>query len=286
MAALETLPPFIHIETTNVCNARCTMCSYPIMERQKGYMTDELFAKVLRDCKDMGVKDVNLQFLGEPLLDRKICDRIRAAKEFAFRVQMVSNASLLDATMSSQLLASGLDELRISMDGFAKKTFEDIRVGLKFERVKQNILGFLDLSSRFNGSKPRVVMTFVGLPENKNESRQFYDFWRNKVDLVIISQAKDWAGQLPLVQLGVTYTTNLPPPPCNHLWEEMIVLYDGRVTVCCDSYDGQILVGDVKRQSLREIWVSPEYQKLRNLHREGRASEIPHCSTCKYYAIW
>jgi radical SAM protein with 4Fe4S-binding SPASM domain len=256
------------------------------MERRKGYMTDELFAKVLRDCRDMSVKDVNLQFLGEPLLDRKICHRIRAAKQFGFRVQMVSNASLLDETMSSELLASGLDELRISMDGFTKKTYQDIRIGLKFERVKRNILGFLEFASRCNGSKPRVVMTFVGLPENKNESKEFYDFWRKKVDLVLISQARDWAGKLPLVQLGATYTTNLPPLPCNHLWEEMIVLYDGRVTVCCESYDGQILVGDVTRQSLREIWVSPEYQRLRNLHRQGRACEIPHCSTCRYYAIW
>jgi radical SAM protein with 4Fe4S-binding SPASM domain len=286
IAALEKLPPFVHIETTNVCNARCTMCSYPIMERRKGYMTDQLFAKVLHDCRELGVQDVNLQFLGEPLLDRKICDRIRAAKELGFRVQMVSNASLLDETMSSGLLASGLDELRISMDGFTQKTFEDIRIGLKFERVKRNILGFLDLSSRMNGAKPRVVMTFVGLPENKAESDAFYEFWRKKVDLVLISQARDWAGQLPLVQLGATYTTNLAPVPCNYLWEEMIVLYDGKVTVCCNSYDGQIFVGDLTRQSAREIWFGEEYQKLRSLHREGRAGEIPLCSTCRYYATW
>ena len=207
MAAQERLPPLVHIETTNVCNARCTMCSYPIMERRKGYMTDELFAKVLRDCADMGVKDVNLQFLGEPLLDRKIGERIRAAKEFGFRVQMVTNASLLDESMSSQLLASGLDELKISMDGFTEKTYEDIRIGLKFERVRRNILGFLELSSRFNGPKPRVVMIFVRLPENKKESREFCDFWRKKADLVLISQATDWAGQVPLVELGATYTT-------------------------------------------------------------------------------
>lgn len=286
MARLVKRPPFVHIETTNVCNARCTMCSYAIMQRRKGYMNDDLYTKILGDCVDMGVRDVNLQFLGEPLLDRKICERVRAAKQCGFRVQMVTNGSTLDESMGKGLLAAGLDELRISMDGFAEKTYEDIRVGLKFERVKRNILGFLELSARLNGSKPRVVMTFVGLPENKNESREFYDFWRSKVDLVLISQARDWAGQLPLAQLGATYTTNLPRLPCNHLWEEMIVLYDGRVTVCCESYDGQILVGDVSKESLQQIWVSPEYQRLRNLHREGRAFEIPHCSTCRYYAIW
>lgn len=129
-------------------------------------------------------------------------------------------------------------------------------------------------------------MIFVRLPENKKESREFCDFWRKKADLVLISQATDWAGQVPLVELGATYTTNLPRLPCNHLWEELVVLYDGRVTVCCASYDGQILVGNVTRQSVGEIWVSPEYQRLRNLHRQGRASEIPHCTTCKYYAIW
>src|SRR5437867_9296978 len=153
--------PVVHIETTNVCNARCTMCSYPIMQRPKGYMSDQLYLKILRDCAEMRVADVNLQYLGEPLLDQKICDRIREAKEYGFRVQMVSNASLLDEAKARGLLASGVDELRISMDGFTPKTFEDIRVGLKFEKVKGNVERFLDLRARHRGARPRVVMCFV-----------------------------------------------------------------------------------------------------------------------------
>jgi len=286
MRKLDKRPPFVHIETTNVCNARCAMCSYPIMQRPKGYMSDQLYLKILRDCAEMRVADVNLQYLGEPLLDQKICDRIREAKEYGFRVQMVSNASLLDEAKARGLLASGVDELRISMDGFTPKTFEDIRVGLKFEKVKGNVERFLDLRARHRGARPRVVMCFVGLAGNQSESKQFYDFWRGKVDLVLISQARDWAGQLPLVQLGATYSTSLPRVPCNHLWEEVIVLHDGRVTVCCESYDGQITVGDVREQPLAEIWRGPAYERLRRLHRENRAGEIPLCGACKYYAIW
>jgi radical SAM protein with 4Fe4S-binding SPASM domain len=286
MVRLAGAPPFVHIETTNVCNARCTMCSYPIMGRPKGYMADALYAKILEDCAEMGVRRVNLQFLGEPLLDRRICERIRAAKQYGLYVQMVSNASMLDQLTGRALIAAGLDELRISMDGFSKESFERIRVGLKFDRIKQNVLRFLALRAEDGESNPRVVMTLVGLPENQAEQKHFYKFWARKADLVIIAQAVDWAGQVPLLGLGPTYTTNLQPMPCNHLWEEMIVLHDGTVTVCCASYDGQIVVGNATRQSLAAIWNGPRYQELRRLHQENRANEIPYCRTCKYYPIW
>ena len=232
-------------------------------------MTDELFAKVLRDCTDMGVKDVNLQFLGEPLLDRKICQRIRAAKELGFRVQMVSNASLLDESMSSQLLASGLDELRISMDGFTEKTYEDIRIGLKFERVKRNILGFLDLSSRFSGSKPRVVMTFVRLPENKTKAGNSTTFGGKK--LILSSSRALELGRTASsgAARGDLHNESSAPPlqlplggnDCALRWQGYCVLQFIRWS----DFGGQ----RHPRQSVRGIWLGPEYQRLRNLHRRS-----------------
>ncbi len=47
-------------------------------------------------------------------------------------------------------------------------------------------------------------------------------------------------------------------------------------------YDGEIVIGDIKKQSIREIWSGAEITKLRNLHLEGRYLKIPLCENCNY----
>jgi len=283
---LSRKPPFVHIETTNWCNARCTMCSYPQMQRPKGYMSPALFTKVLGDCRALGVRNVNLQFLGEPLLDRQIAGRVREAREAGLNAEMVTNASLLTPERSEELIRAGLVHLRISFDGFSAETFERIRVNLDFEKVRENVLGFLETRRRMRSPTPQVTLIFIRLAENGHEAEPFHRFWADKVEHVLISHARDWAGEMKLVQLGTTYSTRLPKPPCNHLWEEMVVLQDGRVTICCDAYEGQVVAGDANRETLRAIWEGPAYRSIRDAHQREAFQEVPFCAKCKYYAVW
>jgi hypothetical protein len=61
----------------------------------------------------------------------------------------------------------------------------------------------------------------------------------------------------------------------------MYVKHDGRVFPCCQSYmlDGAP-VGDLRQQSLAEIFNSENMRHLRRLHAAGRGAEIDMCSRC------
>ncbi len=61
----------------------------------------------------------------------------------------------------------------------------------------------------------------------------------------------------------------------------MYVKHDGRVFPCCQSYalDGAP-VGDLRKESLAEIFNSEEMRRLRRLHAQGRGAEIDMCSRC------
>ena len=50
-----------------------------------------------------------------------------------------TNATLLNDTISKKIIDSGVDVVFFSVDGASKETFEKIRVGANFERVKENI---------------------------------------------------------------------------------------------------------------------------------------------------
>lgn len=100
----SALPKYLHIETSSVCNSKCVMCAYPNTKRPKQFMSDDLFNKIAADSRESQIKWVNLQFYGEPLLDKKILERIRFLKSYKIKVKFNSNASVLSSDLPRSYL--------------------------------------------------------------------------------------------------------------------------------------------------------------------------------------
>jgi hypothetical protein len=75
-------PLEVHIETQAICNAKCTFCPYPTMDRQGDKMSDGLIEKIIRDLKEIPAQ---LPFViapfkvNDPFLDVRIfwvCEQI------------------------------------------------------------------------------------------------------------------------------------------------------------------------------------------------------------------
>jgi radical SAM protein with 4Fe4S-binding SPASM domain len=62
----------------------------------------------------------------------------------------------------------------------------------------------------------------------------------------------------------------------------MYIGYNGDVLLCCMDWRRRVVLGNVRKQSLREIWLGDRYQHYRQLHEEGRVNELELCSTCSY----
>jgi MoaA/NifB/PqqE/SkfB family radical SAM enzyme len=52
------------------------------------------------------------------------------------------------------------------------------------------------------------------------------------------------------------------------------------VSACCPDWDQKLIVGDLKRESLREIWNSPVLQDLRLQHLRGARRDNALCRAC------
>ena len=75
-AVAAGLPPRqLTLENTSICNAKCVMCPYPIMERDKIMMEWDLFQKGLNDAAELGIKWIQPQFFGEPLVDKGLGEK-------------------------------------------------------------------------------------------------------------------------------------------------------------------------------------------------------------------
>ena len=271
------MPPYpkeVRIENTNHCNARCEMCPRERMTRPRGNMDYDLFKSIIDQCAAHGVKEIHLQGFGEPLLDERIFDRIKYAKEAGIPdTFMVTNASLLDHDMAEKLVASGLDRLKISFYGTDTKEYEKTHRGLKYEQVKENIMHLFEIQDRIRNPRPVVSMKYIG------------ELWKFPVFVWQWGRhAKVTCARLHNYGGGRDYNLvkeDKAKRVCRFLREWVFqVLWDGRVVPCCYDFDGEIILGDLNDNTIAEIWNGEAFRNFRQLHKEFRFDELPLCKKC------
>jgi len=270
------LPVEYIVETTAKCNIYCPMCPRETHKQPKEDMSDQVFQRLVQEASDTA-EHMMLIGLGEPLLDNKIFDRVSYCEQHGISTLLSTNGTLLDEKMSEKLLATPLAHITLSFDGASKETFETYRKGAKFEKVRENFVRFARMKHR-QGSKLQIVMQMVRMPGNNHEVEDFRRFWGAVEGVDQIRVKED---ETSLVQPEGNRSA-AGGRPCHYLWRgALYVKHDGRVFPCCQSYnlDGAP-VGDLRNQTLPEIFNSEEMQELRKLHGAGRAGEIDMCRRC------
>jgi MoaA/NifB/PqqE/SkfB family radical SAM enzyme len=284
----KNYPQFVDIETTNVCNSRCIICPHSIMNRKQGIMKMDLFTKIADNCKSGGIKNVSLSFFGEPLLDPLIFDRIKYVKGLGIPSTAFStNASLMDETMSKKIIESGLDLMYISLDGASSETYNKIRVGLDFDRVVSNISRFFELKMKMKSETPAVKMRFVVINKNRQEVEKYLNMWSKDADDIHIATFDNWGGS---VDLDETKTSKRARYACQEPFKRLLILWDGRVAICCRDYEGFHIIGDMNRSSIEEINLSSEMERIRKIHLDRKFDELKLCSNCSRlnstHSVW
>jgi hypothetical protein len=282
-------PPYVQIETVATCNARCVMCPVEEWRRSTLLMSDALFTSLIDQLAGQPGKVLRVtpQLDGEPLIDKKIEDRIAALKAIGIpHVEISSNASLLTPERGRRLLDSGLDRISFSMDGASKDTFEAIRRRLDFTECRDNILAFLAMRDRL-GSPLEVRIRMTLQDGNIGDYQPFLDFWTRHLgpgDQAYAKFLHNWAGWTPNYTLPpVIDCDRLNRSPCTSPFSSMVILTDGRVPLCCSDFNAGNGWGDATTTPLRDIWNGTKATMARNLHREKGRSGISICVDCN---VW
>lgn len=277
------VPYSLQIEPTNHCNLDCISCASSASSRKYGYMDLALFREIIDDASKMGVKMVRLWLLGEPMLHPRIVDMIGYVKQKGLQVRLTTNGMSFDSERIESILQSGVDSgdrVIFSVLGYSKEVHERIMRGVNHSKVIKNIHDFIALRKKHRHNGPVVETIFYVMPENEMERQQFSTYWRSVVDHVRISGiSKQFA------EFG--NATNSPRPvrkaTCSHLWDRMIIFWNGDVPLCIGDVDGSYCLGNVKELSLSEIWNCEALMSLRKSHQEKRFGELPLCSSCDWY---
>ena len=276
-AVLPGGPIEVTIESTAKCNLACPMCPRHIYTFDDENMDLDLFRKIVGDCKDY-VEFVWPYGIGEPMIHPDIFEMIRITREAGIRSGMSTNATLLDDKRADMLLESGLDYLILAFDGATKESYEKYRVGADFERTRQCILNFLN-KKREQGVSMFTVIQMVLLKDNEQEMAAYRALWDiDGIDLIRFKRDEIHidGSRIPDSKLGGQRSN-----PCHLLWRgPLYVRYDGKAFPCCYMYDEEP-VGDLRHQSVMEVWNSKGMVDLRKSHLSGDLSQYPLCQTCQ-----
>jgi radical SAM protein with 4Fe4S-binding SPASM domain len=176
---------------------------------------------------------------------------------------------LLDRELSEALIDAGMDCIRFSIDGFSQETFNKSGKGTEYEKVKENVIIFLELAKKKAPSMETYVR-MVDMDINKHEQKEYIEFWSRYTNAQIVPlYSWPWTGQSSCVSR-----------PCPKIRDEMFFCVDGNAVLCCWDFDERAIIGNVQNATVGEIWNGEKNRTFRDLLTKGNREEINLCSRC------
>ncbi|MDD5530693.1 MAG: radical SAM protein [bacterium] len=314
----SSLPKFVFVELTNICNFDCTFCATRIMKRQKGMMDFNLYRKIVNEAKDIGINNLNLWLMGEPFLYPKIFECIEYAKDKNIGVSLITNGSLFNAHFFQKFFSldlSNINNMIISYHTPNKETFnlrnsKEIDFNIYCEQISRfikekikhktsfpleirfliNILEFEFAKGIPNSyEKIKDSLHFIGEINSKFKfpTKKEFEYYNKCNDYFRIEIIPDLYLRFEQThdwnKIFIPQEAKVVPAKrgyCKFPFDTLGVLWNGDCTICCVDFDGEINIGNASDCSLREILESNGIKEIRNNMKKHILSENK-CQYCK-----
>jgi MoaA/NifB/PqqE/SkfB family radical SAM enzyme len=282
----RSLPPYLKVETTPLCQMACPGCAHGEVEGKRALSRggvqlglEEFKAIIDPVCRT--VIGVSLSFRGEPLLGRDLIPIIEHAHSKNIAVSFPSNFSVkLSDEKIGRLVRSGVDTIYVSLDGASEETYRQYRLGGSFDQVLRNVEAVARVKAELGLSRPRLVWKFVVFEHNRHEVASVATLYRRlKFDAFEFVEDEGDPAKNPARRRNNAELVS-KRKGCWWAWHTATVRADGIVAPCCKS-NRDFGLGDARIEPLREIWRGRSFADLRRGFRSMRASELhPICARC------
>jgi MoaA/NifB/PqqE/SkfB family radical SAM enzyme len=165
-------PVCLYLEVTNRCNLLCETCprTFETLEPPKD-MEWGVFTSIVDQFDS--IARVVLHGVGEPMLVKTLPDMIRYLKGRGIYTLFNTNGTLLNPRKFQELIDTGLDELRVSVDAADRKTYLAVRGKDFFDRIVRDVGKFTAFQAKMGVTKPKVSIWLTGLKETVQQLPDF-----------------------------------------------------------------------------------------------------------------
>ena len=297
------LPVSISFEPTTSCNLRCPECPSGLraFSRPTGMLENDFFKQTIDDIHSHLLYLI-FYFQGEPYLNPAFLDMVKYASSKKIYTATSTNAHYLTDEHARKTVESGLDRLIISIDGTTQDVYKQYRVGGNLDKVMEGARNIIKWRKQLNSKTPFVFFQFlvvkhnehqiedikriakeIGVDEVRFKTAQVYDYENDPNQLI---PSIDKFSRYKKSADGTYVPKNKLANQCWKLWHANVITWDGLVVPCCFDKDAMHQLGNLKNQTMSEVWKNDNYKQFRSELMKSRRN-IDICSNCSEGAsVW
>ena len=300
----EVIPlaaPFtVYIEQTKYCNFKCFYCIHSTRDEAGGefralghreqHMDKAFFEKIIRELKEFphdGIKRIVFSGLGEPLMNPHLPEYIRMVVEagIAGRVEIITNGLLLTPEKSRALVAAGITNINISVQGLDAVGYEETcGIRIDFERYLENLKYLYE----HKGNVQIYIKAIDATLKTKENEEKFFEIFSPFADRIYIEHLVVMQQQMDGLREIVDGTKNfygeeldVNRKVCAQSFYFMQIGCEGDIFPCPVPGLGKNLsMGNAKEHTLMEIWNGSRRRGFLRKMLKKEKDQIPDCATC------
>ena len=288
--------PFnLKVEASSICNLKCIYCAHSKKNHgvYEGNMSMELMDRILEQSKDFPhkFKVMEMFSFGESLCNPNLEDMICMAKQadVAEKINITTNGLLITKERADKLIDSGVDIIRISLQGIDSKGYEKTcGVKIDFERFVENLKYLYD--NRGNTSI-RMKIADIAISDIPDGQKRFEEIFGSIADSIFVERIIPMYADMDYSVISSNIYDNAIHgresikqdeihKVCNRPFYRLRVAADGKVTAACCDIPNDFHYGNMNEERLVDIWNGEKRKALLMMQLKGKRFEHPICKTC------
>ena len=261
----------IFFELRTRCNGTCSFCAASVQNETRTDMSMdfELFKKVILELVDLNYKGIiAFHVNSEPLLIKNIDEYISFARKHLKDawIQILSNGKSLNTINGKKILDAGIDELSLNIYN------DDLNA-----KLPKNIKKFEEQVLYKEFDKNKIYTGHANRKPGKNLIN--YNIFKRLLNEVLTNRA----GTSPNKKSNKSFSDNYGF--CEWPLQQFNITANGKVSQCCCDLTFSYPMGDIKTQSIKEIWYGKKFMDLRKNLSIGNRKYSPLCNNCDFFGI-
>lgn len=288
-------PSVVRIEPAAKCNLACAHCPTGTIDMVRGLMSKEVFDRILSELKDNleSIKVIVLYHGGEPLLNKNFYAMATSIRELSkhLLIKTVTNGMSLNHNNALKLVSCGINEVEISLDGSSPKEMEEVRINSNSSKIVENLEKLIEIRDRENSNLKISVATtqFLRSKSDVNDPDKLQaktpewitNLFGDSVNYKPAT-AMRWPHMLVGRQFELAWAEGSDKDKCDHPINTVTVRSNGDVVPCCYDLTSQMVMGNVMRKPLFEIFNGSKYNSLRqSIAEKEYISACKNCNTVR-----
>jgi radical SAM protein with 4Fe4S-binding SPASM domain len=287
------VPFVVMVDPASTCNFKCKFCPTGHPElikstgRYQGAMKFEVFTKLIDDLQAFprAIKVLRLYKEGEPLMNKRFADMVAYARrsDRIERIDTTTNGALLTPKTSEKIIAAGINQINISVNGVRDEQFMDlVKAKVSFEKYVENIKYLYNIRGDCE-----IYVKAIHENLSEDDRKRFLDIFGDMADRIFFEHLfRNWPefetdffpDQFHVGQYGDPPLERLV---CPYIFYSMTVNSDGSVSLCVQDWARKLVVGSVQDQTMEEIWFGKALNNHRMAHLSGCRKDNSTCAKCE-----